>query len=140
MRDIILRERERGATVVFCTHIIPDVEALCDRVAVLVGGQLVKEGRVQDLVTTQVPLFEVGVEGVAMNELRAWNIPVQEAIELAGRLRIRVGDEDCQALLARVVERRGKVTSVQPVRFSLEDLFLETLQRANGPAVGGEIS
>ncbi|HYX92584.1 MAG TPA: ABC transporter ATP-binding protein [Myxococcaceae bacterium] len=140
MRDIILRERERGATVLFCTHIIPDVEALCDRVAVLVGGRLVKEGRVHDLVTTQVPLFEVGVEGVEMNELRTWNIPVQEAIDLAGRLRVRLGDHECQALLARIVQHKAKVTSVQPVRFSLEELFLEELKRASGPAIGGEIS
>ena len=46
MRDLVLSERQRGCTVLFCTHIIPDVEALCDRVAVLVGGRLVREGSV----------------------------------------------------------------------------------------------
>src|SRR6516162_5864356 len=39
IRDLILAERERGTTVLFCTHLIPDVETVCDRVAVLVGGR-----------------------------------------------------------------------------------------------------
>ena len=46
VRDFILAERQRGTTVLFCTHIIPDVETLCDRVAVLVNGQRVREGGV----------------------------------------------------------------------------------------------
>lgn len=43
VRDFILGERSRGTTVLFCTHIIPDVETLCDRVAVLVNGERVRE-------------------------------------------------------------------------------------------------
>src|ERR1700737_3020852 len=48
IRDLILAEREQGTTVLFCTHIIPGVETLCDRVAVLVGGNRVREGSVKD--------------------------------------------------------------------------------------------
>ena len=43
IRDIILHERAKGTTILFCTHIIPDIEALCDHVAVLVSGRLRKE-------------------------------------------------------------------------------------------------
>lgn len=39
MRDLILAERAKGTTILFCTHIISDVESLCDRVVVLVGGE-----------------------------------------------------------------------------------------------------
>src|ERR1700687_1187963 len=57
MRDLILSEREQGTTVLFCTHIIPDVETLCDRVAVLVGGNRVREGSVKELWSSDAPLL-----------------------------------------------------------------------------------
>ncbi len=65
VRDFILAERSRGTTVLFCTHIIPDVESLCDRVAVLVNGQRVREGKVAELLTASIPQMEVMVEGLS---------------------------------------------------------------------------
>jgi ABC-2 type transport system ATP-binding protein len=49
VRDLILGLRERGKTVFFSTHIIPDVEAMCDRVGIVVKGRVVAEGRVDEL-------------------------------------------------------------------------------------------
>ncbi|MBL8955307.1 MAG: ABC transporter ATP-binding protein, partial [Myxococcaceae bacterium] len=64
IRDIILEQRKRGTSIVFCSHIIPDVEALCDRVAVLVGGKLVREGSVEQLLASNTNTFEATAEGV----------------------------------------------------------------------------
>jgi ABC-2 type transport system ATP-binding protein len=52
IRDLIVEQRREGTTVLFCSHIIPDVETLCDRVAVLIGGRLVQEGRVTELLSS----------------------------------------------------------------------------------------
>lgn len=140
MRDLILAEREQGTTILFCTHIIPDVETLCDRVAVLVGGKLVREGSVKDLLTSDVPLFELVVEGVTHAAVREWGFEPAFWQELKDRLILRIGDQQAQALVRKVLEMGGKIIQLQPVRFSLEDLFLKALSEVKQGTVGTEIS
>lgn len=53
VRDIILEEKNAGRTVFFCSHVLSDVESICERVAILVAGTIRIEGKISDLVTTQ---------------------------------------------------------------------------------------
>ncbi len=138
MRDLILSERDRGTTVLFCTHIIPDVEALCDRVAVLVAGRLVREGSVQELVSGQVPVVELILEGISGESLQALGVPLQSTQAVGTRQLVRAGDNESQVLIRKVLDQGGRVTQVQPARFSLEDLFLKTIEEAKQTAVGGQ--
>jgi ABC-2 type transport system ATP-binding protein len=140
MRDLVLAERQRGTTVLFSTHIIPDVEALCDRVAVLVSSKLVREGSVQELVTGHSPLVELTVTGLPLAKLQALGHELPEVQSLQDRVVVRVSDADSQPLLRKVLEAGGRVTQLQTVRFSLEDLFLQTLEAAKHGPVGGEVS
>jgi ABC-2 type transport system ATP-binding protein len=140
IRDLILQERERGTSVLFCTHIIPDVEALCTRVAVLVNGRLAREGSVQELLTTQVPLVELTIEGLTQDTVRSLGHPIEQLQDLSNRLLIRAGDAHVQPLLKSVLNAGGRVTKLQPARFSLEDLFLQAMSEAKHGSVGGEIT
>lgn len=141
MRDLILEQRARGATVLFCTHIIPDVEALCDRVVVLVGGKRVREGRVQELVGNEANTLELTVEGLPRAGAEALGIPAAEIRELEGRLLVRAPDAAAQHLLRQVLDAGGRVTRMQPTRFTLEELFMQTVREAGaGSSVGGEMS
>ena len=140
IRDLILQERERGTTVLFCTHIIPDVEALCTRVAVLVNGRLAREGSVQELLTTQVPEVELTVEGMAADAVRGLGHPIEQMQDLHNRLLLRAKDAHVQPLLKSVLAAGGRVTKIQPTRFSLEDLFLQAMSEARHGTVGGEIA
>ena len=137
--DFILEERKRGTTVLFCTHIIPDVEALCDRVAVLVNGRRVREGRVADLLTGATPQVEMVIEGLSERQLRELGRTLDEVQALEARLRVRCSDAEAQQLLGQVLRAGGRVSSLEPARFTLEDLFLEALSEARQGAVGGEI-
>ncbi|HXX31907.1 MAG TPA: ABC transporter ATP-binding protein [Myxococcaceae bacterium] len=139
VRDFILEERKRGTTVLFCTHIIPDVEALCDRVAVLVNGRRVREGRVADLLTGATPQVEMVIEGLSERQLRELGRTLDEVQALEARLRVRCSDAEAQQLLGQVLRAGGRVSSLEPARFTLEDLFLEALSEARQGAVGGEI-
>ncbi|HXN41825.1 MAG TPA: ABC transporter ATP-binding protein [Myxococcaceae bacterium] len=138
MRDLILAERERGTTVLFCTHIIPDVEALCDRVAVLVAGKRIREGSVQELVTAQVPVVELILEGISPDALQRLGVPLQSSHALGERQLVRTSDSDSQVLMRKVLDQGGRVAQMQPARFSLEDLFLKALEEAKQAAVGGQ--
>jgi ABC-2 type transport system ATP-binding protein len=138
IRDLILSQRDQGTTVLFCTHIIPDVETLCDRIAVLVGGKLVREGSVKELLTAQAPLFEIVLEGITMDQVQQWGFQPEYAKHLDERLILRLGDQLAQQLVRRVLEAGKKVIQLQPVRFSLEDLFLQALDQVK-QTVGTEI-
>jgi ABC-2 type transport system ATP-binding protein len=140
IRDLILEERHRGTTVLFCTHIIPDVETLCDRVAVLVGGRRVREGSVTELVSSQATHMELTVEGLPLERIQALGFALDRAQTLEHRVLLRVRDVDSQPLLKQLLELNGRVTQLQPTRFSLEDLFLRALEEARQGPVGGEIS
>src|SRR5882672_6332901 len=65
VRDIILDLKARGRTVFFSTHILSDTEMICDRVGLLVKGSLKAVGRIDELVSRDVPYWEVALRGVA---------------------------------------------------------------------------
>jgi ABC-2 type transport system ATP-binding protein len=140
IRDLILEERERGTTILFCTHIIPDVEALCERVAVLVGGRRVREGSVAELVSSETTQVELTVEGLPLERIQALGIPLESSQMLESRVLLRVREAESQPLLKKLLEAGARVTKLQPARFSLEDLFLRALEEARQGPVGGEIS
>src|SRR5450755_2023233 len=139
VRDFIFAERNHGTTVLFCTHIIPDVEALCDRVAVLVNGRRVREGKVAELLTASIPQMELLVEGLSEERLRSLGRDLDEVQIQASRLVVRCRDSEAQKLVAQVLHAGGRILSLQPARFTLEDLFLQALSEAKHGTVGGEI-
>ncbi|MCP3164441.1 ABC transporter ATP-binding protein [Myxococcus qinghaiensis] len=141
MRDLILAERDRGTTVLFCSHIIPDVEALCDRLAVLVGGRLVREGSVRELLSAQVPTVELVVEGLKMDQVKNLGVALESSQSLDGRVLLQVSDSDSQRLLSQVLAAGGRVNSLQAAKFSLEQLFMDALKDSGRTtSVGGEIN
>jgi ABC-2 type transport system ATP-binding protein len=139
IRDLILGQRQKGTAVLFCSHIIPDVEALCDRVAVLVGGKVIREGTVQELIGAEVSFNELVVEGTTEERLRALAGGIESIHPLEGRLVVRVTDAQSQSLLRALVQDGARVTRFGPVRSGLEDQFMQALKEA-GRHVGAEIS
>src|SRR5207237_10872350 len=65
VRDLILGLRQEGRTVLFSTHILSDVEAICDRVGILVAGRLTDIGALTDLVAPGARAVELVVEKLA---------------------------------------------------------------------------
>jgi len=130
VRDIILHLRDEGKTVFFSTHILPDVEMICDRVGILVKGRLRAVGAVSDLVgAAAVTSVEILVDGLAAAGL-------QEAERLGGMVvkrghqaLIKVDDEDkVPVLLDAVIRHKGRLVSLVPHKRSLEDLFLKEVE------------
>ncbi|MBL9039910.1 MAG: ABC transporter ATP-binding protein, partial [Archangium sp.] len=62
IRDAIIKQRENGTTVLFCTHIISDVEMLCDRFLLMVSGRLVREGKIGSVIEHKASTVEIVVE------------------------------------------------------------------------------
>src|SRR5207237_686581 len=121
VRDLILELREHGRTVLFSTHILSDVEAICDRVGILVEGRLTDCGALADLVAPGARAVELVVENVAAELVERLR---QEGTRVLQRDRATVltfRDEGrARAALAAAVSSGATIVSLTPHRRSLE--------------------
>jgi ABC-2 type transport system ATP-binding protein len=126
VRDLIAALRDEGKTVFMCSHILSDIEVLCDRVAILKRGKLAQVGYLDELRrTSEGPnRMEVLATGTDAETLKQ-HLPETEITATPRGLRIEIGSEDeIDRVLAALRKVGGKVVSVQPVKQSLEELFL----------------
>jgi len=122
VRDIILRMRDEGRTVVLSSHILQDIEMICDRVAILVGGLILSQGRLADLISEKILFTEIVLSGVGREELAALGEPLSA---LAGRTLLKVYDEArIPTVLDLVRDRKGSIHSLLSRTQTLEDLFV----------------
>ena len=121
VRDIILQQAAAGTTVFFSSHIIPDVETICDRVAIVVDGNVRAVGTVRDLVPRGAESFEATFVAAASLELRT---PVLASHEGSDAMWVRVSAEHRDALIHELAEGGTQLVSLNPVRSTLEDLLL----------------
>ncbi len=130
IRELISGLRDEGVTVFMSTHILSDIEALCDNVAILRRGRLAAAGRLDELLTREgeSQIFEVSVKGVDAERLRgalAEVTGVSLSVKPSGAV-IEVPDEnDVERVLSISRSNGGSLVSVQPVRQSLEELFIK---------------
>jgi ABC-2 type transport system ATP-binding protein len=123
IRDIIVRFKDEGKTVFFTSHILQDIEMICDRVAIIVGGRIVREGALRDLVSEKVLFTEITVSGIAAEVFG----DLGESLSVQGdRVLLKVFGE---AKVEEVLDRRGRLVSLSPRTETLEDIFVETVTR-----------
>jgi ABC-2 type transport system ATP-binding protein len=117
VRELLLEAREKGKTIFLSSHLLSEVELVCDRVAVLHRGKLVRLGKLSELLDSdgQVEIVARGVStqaftgAVARNGVVGFSVP-----KIAQR----------QAM-EKVWNLGGEIVSLNPVRRSLEEMFLE---------------
>ena len=128
VRNLILELKAAGKTVFFSSHIISDVEALCDRIIILLKGRKVAEGSVEEL---------VGREGVQYVELLFSPVPDEESLSRLGlspgastirgsAFVLRAKDyEEANRWIGKFHEAGSLVRSCTPVKRHLEDIYVE---------------
>jgi ABC-2 type transport system ATP-binding protein len=122
MRDVVVKLKEEGKTVFLSSHILQDIEMICDRVAILVEGQIISQGPLQDLISEKVLFTEVTLSGMVLKDLEG----LGELYSVAGeRILLRIFEEDkIEEVFRRVKEKKGKIHSLIPRTETLEDLFV----------------
>ena len=134
MRDIIAQLGEENKTVFFSTHILSDVEVICDRVGIIHQGKLLGVGLLEDLYEKTIKEWELQAEVrneqllAQLNQLsQEKNLPMLWQKE---RVLIRTSDEnEAQALLKLIFEGGGKILEYTVKRESLEDFFWRMVEK-----------
>jgi len=123
VRDLILELRRRGTTVFFSTHILPDVETLCDRVGMIAAGRLRAVGRLGELLSERVRSVEVAAvaSGAATETLAAGRVLARDGDRFTVSFE---GQAESDAAIRALLEAGGRLVSVTPHRESLEDFFM----------------
>jgi ABC-2 type transport system ATP-binding protein len=140
-RDLLalIAELRQRATIVFSTHVLADVERICDRVGILDHGRLVTEGPLDELLAGYaLPLYRIDPEPrqdtlVAALTTRLAAVPwIERVTATESGLVVMVSDADRAAaeLLPIVVQAGVRLAAFERVRPSLEDIFLRLVGRA----------
>lgn len=130
MRELILRLNQEGKTILFSSHIISDVEAICHQVAVLHRGKLMGAGPIGQFLSQGPIQTEVAFSGVEAKNVARWNAPFDRVQTIPDGFKILAnGQEEVGHILKEVMKKQGQILWVQPQRPSLEDWFSEEGRR-----------
>ncbi len=127
VRDVIARFRSQGMTVFLNSHILSEVEHVCDRCAIIDHGRVVRLGTMRELLAEELTV-DITLDGIAPD---VWGA-LDGGATLVGienrTLTIRVPDEEViPPLVDRLVRAGAKVYAVAPHRRTLEDVFMEAI-------------
>jgi ABC-2 type transport system ATP-binding protein len=135
IRDVILRLREQGKTIFINSHLLSELEMICNRVAILVSGQVARQGTLDELaVTRQFYAVEVAsdMSPTVLDNLRQHLNGITMDVAERG-LRINTIDvERMQKVIDLLRASNVVIRRVNPVRPSLEQLFIEIVQNQRG--------
>jgi ABC-2 type transport system ATP-binding protein len=125
IRDILLEQKAAGKTLLFTSHVLSDVELLCNRVAVVQRGALVACGALRDLLSPEIRRVELELTQVSPELLALLKERAASVRELEHHVTVVVdGDKSVPELLKLAVERKAQINAVIPHRETLEDLFV----------------
>ncbi|MDG2049678.1 MAG: ABC transporter ATP-binding protein, partial [Myxococcota bacterium] len=136
IRDVILKLKSEGKTVFMNTHILSDVETICDRVAIIVAGRIQYEGRIEDFLQEDDLRSDVVLSYLPPDLGEQLEADFGARIRsVGGRVELHVREKQVSQVLRLALEGGAEVVSVTPHRVSLEKVFLEAVANtASNPA------
>jgi ABC-2 type transport system ATP-binding protein len=129
VREVIASLRSRGVTVFFSSHILPDVEALCDRVAILNKGKLREVGALDAICNVKIEGHEIILARISAALQARLGELCDRITPLGDRLALRAATaRQVEAIVSAAVAAGAELVSVNPIRRSLEDYFLKEVE------------
>ncbi len=124
LKDVIIEVHKTGKTVFFSSHIVSDIEEICDRVIFLKNGSLVYDGSVSSLMKQSKSMDFI------MSVASPGKVPeglVKEIIQLPDDVtRFTVGEENKDALISYFISQKKSLLSLEMIKPSLEEIFYQT--------------
>jgi ABC-2 type transport system ATP-binding protein len=127
VRDLILQLKEKGKTIIFSTHILSDVETVCDRVAILIGGRLKDCGPLEDLLNPKIESFEISIRGLPADTVQRLCEQGLHLIQRGEETFMSVEETKAYELLPALLETGAELISFTPRKETLEDLYVSEI-------------
>ena len=135
IRELILSLRDEGRTIFYSTHILPDIEMTCDRVAIINKGVTRRTGRLQDILTETTRGIDVVIEGLSHADRDQWTdkgISIQQG---DGKLVATFQNiDDARAFAEQARTQGGVLSRFEPHRDDLESIFVRSLAETDAPS------
>lgn len=121
LKDVIVDVHKSGKTVFFSSHIVSDIEEICDRVIFLQNGKMVYDGGVQSLLNTHEQTdYLVKIQGYGFKP----SVKYQDYTELAGNITtFKINQQDRESLLSEVLNKKVELIGLEFIKPSLEEIF-----------------
>jgi ABC-2 type transport system ATP-binding protein len=131
VRDVIFRLKEVGKTIFFSSHILPDVEAICDRVGLLLHGRMREQGRLEELLTAGARAVDVIAEAIPAELSDKLRERAARTVEKGSGYAFTFEEETAADEAVRALVGAGaRIVSIARHRESLEDLFMRKAEES----------
>jgi ABC-2 type transport system ATP-binding protein len=125
IKDLIVKLNKKGKTVLFSSHILSDVEAICSRVGIIINGKMKQVGDLRDIIKGDVRYVDIEFEGV--KNLKGFDKYAEIEIK-KGVNYLRVDNEkNRDKVIEEIIKNKGKILSVVPVKDTLEEYFMKVI-------------
>ncbi len=133
VREIVSALKDEGKTVMLNSHLLSEIEMTCDQVAIIKGGQVIRQGKIDDLLAapSTVSMRILNVTPALVHALES----LAQTVGIDGEKVIAtISDEEIvPEIVAAVVQSGGRLMSLVPMRESLEDLFIRVVETEGMP-------
>ena len=132
VREIVSQLKAQGKTVMLNSHLLSEIEMTCDQVAILKAGQVIRQGKIDDLLAapSTVEMRILNQTPALLRDLRGLSRTVTADGE---QVTASIGDEGIiPELVAATVKNGGRLMALVPRRESLEDLFIRVVEDQEG--------
>jgi ABC-2 type transport system ATP-binding protein len=122
--DLMLDMRDRGKVVFFSTHILHDVEVICDRIGIITEGQLRFCGTLADVISDSFASYEVVLRKVLPEQIDTLRQKGFVLRDFEDKVSVAVRKEELSAFVGMFVQHDVELVAIEPKRFTLEDFFM----------------
>lgn len=122
--DLMLKLRDQGRTIFFSTHILHDVEVICDRIGIITNGQLRFCGSLAEVISESFSSYEVALRRVSSEQIKTLQDKGFSPKTSEDKVKVEVPKEEIAAFVDTFVDRDIELAAIEPKRFTLEDFFM----------------
>jgi len=122
--DLMLDMRDRGKVVFFSTHILHDVEVICDHIGIITKGKLRFTGTLPDVISESFSSYEILLRRVSPEHIEALTQKGHNPTSFEDNVKVDVPKGDLVTFLASFMQESMELISIEPKRLSLEDFFM----------------
>src|SRR5580698_2726326 len=124
VRELLRSARNAGKSIFFSSHQLTEVEHICDRIAFLNQGRLIRSGSLQEF-QSESDRVEIELRGISLAQLSHIHPAAASAGTNPAAIRISIPAQEQRRVIEAVWQAGGEIVSLAPLRHRLEELFLE---------------